>query len=118
MLRIITATMPCGQFVYRDRSVEDVDWYYIRLKPLCRAYIEFTQLDIDSSVTETCFLFTEQGHLPKVVGNLTKITVENTDLHDRRIYFKIHPDMGKLFGGTPGSAVPAYRMELSEEVYK
>ena len=60
MLRIITATMPCGQFIYRDRAVEDEDWYYIRLKPLCKAYVEFSQLDIDSSVAETCFLFTEQ----------------------------------------------------------
>lgn len=69
-------------------------------------------------MAETSFLFTEQGHLPKEVGNMTKIVVENTGLHDRRVYFKIHPDMGKLFGGAPGSAIPAYRMELSEEVYK
>ena len=118
MLRIITATMPCGQFIYRDRAVEDEDWYYIRLKPLCKAYVEFSQLDIDSSVAETCFLFAEQGGLPREVGNRTKIVIENTELHDRRVCFRIYPDMGKLFGGVPGSAVPAYRMELSEEVYK
>ena len=116
--RIITATMPCSQFRYKGRAFGDEDWFYIRLKPLCRAYIEFVQLDIDSSVPDTCFLLTEQGGLPQDVANRSKIVVENSTLASRCIYFKICPDLNKLFSGVPGASVPAYRMELSEEVYK
>ena len=116
--RIINATMPCSQFNYKGKSFGDEDWYYIRLKPLCTASILFIQAGNNNSVPECDFMYMEQGGEIKPLWHNDKFTVSNTSLVSRNIYFKIMPDMTKLFSGSAGTAVPAYTLQVTEESFK
>lgn len=115
--RIITATMPCSQFRYKSRAYGDEDWYFIRLKPLATADILFLQTGADTTSADTDFLYMQLGGTAEVLKHNQKFTVTNTDFVTKNIYFKVMPDIPRIFAGTAGASVPSYRMELCEEVY-
>ncbi len=116
--RNIEATMPCSQFRYKNRSYADEDWYFIRLKPLCTAKILFRQVGMGSSVADSDFLYMIQGDHSEELKHNEKFTVSNTSYATKNIYFKIMPNMNRIFAGNDGAAVPAYTMTVTEEIYQ
>ena len=116
--RIITATMPCSQFNYKGKAFGDEDWYFIRLNPMSTAMISFTQIDMNGTAQSSEFKYMEQGSSLQSITNTSKITVENTDMYTKNIYFKIVPDLEKKFQGSAGAAVLSYRLELSEVSFR
>lgn len=116
--RTIDATMPCSQFNYKERCYGDEDWYFIRLKPLCTASILFCQAGKGNSSSDSDFLYMVQGSQIKPIYHNEKFTVTNPSYSTRNIYFKILPDISKIFAGTEGAAVPAYTMTVIEETYQ
>ena len=116
--RIINATMPCSQFKYKGRAYGDEDWYYIRLNPLCKARILFNQTGLNAGVQNTDFLYMELGGASITITDGNKITIENSELVSRNIYFKVFPNVTKKFSGSAGSEVMSYRLELSEVSFK
>ena len=116
--RIITATMPCSQFNYSGRCFSDEDWYYIRLKPQCIASILFCQSGKGSTVSDSDFMYMEYGGEIKSLQHNEKFTVTNSSFTTKNIYFKILPDIAKIFAGTQGAEVPSYTITLTEEDFK
>lgn len=106
--RIIMATMPCSQFNYSGRCFSDEDWYYIRLKPQCIASILFCQSGKGSTVSDSDFMYMEYGGEIKSLQHNEKFSVTNSSFTTKNIYFKILPDIAKIFAGTQGAEVPSY----------
>lgn len=116
--RVIKATMPCCLFDIGGRSFRDEDWYYVSLKPRSTVKILFEQSGQKIDLAETDFMFTQQGESAVVLKHNEKFCIRNDSFTAKNIYFKIMPNIQRIFAGNPGATVLEYTISVKEEIYE
>lgn len=116
LVQDLKCNLPCIKYIYKNKTLIDVDWFYVEIPARRKAEILINQegLSNSSTGTDTSLYIQEIGSTEKSVKQNTAILIENPSTETKKIFFKVFPKTTALFSEDSYQTVIEYTISLNK----